>query len=139
MVPVGRTGHDMIPGVGRVARWLSSGTALALAWAVTLAAPTMVATPAAAQFNVGGFHIVIHGMGGGYGYHWRHHSRHASRHGRHHRDQDDEPSPEPEKADTAPTPVPAGASVPSSASARQEPRPASGRPEPRGPDLEPSK
>jgi len=139
MVPVCRTDHDVVPRGGRVARWLCSGAALALAWAVTLAAPTMVPTAAVAQFGIGGFHITIHGLGGGYGYRWRHHGRHSSRHSRHNRDQDEEPSPAPERAESSPTPVPAAAPSTSSASARSEPRPTSGRPEPRGPDLEPSK
>jgi hypothetical protein len=126
---------------------LTSCAALVGAGIMLLGSPVGGAGPARAQFSFGGFHISI-GPG-----HWRRgrHSYRSSRRHRRHREDDDSPDPDTgsgssssERAATTSSDSGRARSSDSgrarSSSAQSEPRPASsGRPEPRGPDLEPSK
>jgi hypothetical protein len=114
--------------------------ASALAYVLLVAVPTLAPAPAVAQFGgFGNIHIFIGGGG-----HWRGrhgHSRHSRRH------QKDKDKDEPEEA-VSPA-LPTSPSSPSSAAAANPPPPATpsappsppagARPEPRGPNFEPSK
>ena len=89
--------------------------------------------PAGAQFGVG-FPL---GFGGHGKVRWsrRRRSRYSRR-----RNQDDGPEPEIERAGTGTAPAAdPGRTTVRPSSAPSDSRPASGRPQPRGPDLEPSK
>jgi hypothetical protein len=123
---------------------LTSCAALVGAGIMLLASPVGGPGSARAQFGFGGFHFSI-GPG-----HWRrgrHSSRSARRHRRHRNDRNDDDTPDPDagggsSSTSASTPAPDNtgrATVRPASSTSSEPRPSSGRPAPRGPDLEPSK
>ena len=119
---------------------LTSCVVLAAAGIMLLTAPITGSSPARAQFSFGGFNINI-GPG-----HWRrgHRSSRSARRHRRHKNDDDTPDPDtgggssPTPAAT-PAPDSARAAVRPASSTQPDPRPSSGRPAPRGPDLEPSK
>jgi hypothetical protein len=113
---------------------LSSCAVLALAGIMVLGAFGTGPRPARAQFGVG-FPLGFGSHHGKVRWSRRRRSRYSRR-----RNQDDGPEPEIERAGTgtAPAADPGRPAVRPS-SAPSESRPASGRPQPRGPDLEPSK
>ena len=133
------SGSHRAPSVRRFL--LTSCAALVGAGIMLLASPVGGPGPARAQFSFGGFHITI-GPG-----HWRGRGRRSyrtsRRHRKHHND-DDTPDPDAgggSSSSTASTPAPdtSGRATVRQTSAPSEPRASSGRPAPRGPDLEPSK
>ena len=134
----GIAGAHRAPSVRRFL--LTSCAVLVGAGIMLLASPVGGPGSARAQFNFGGFHIPIGARGG-----WRrgrHSSRSARRH-RRHRNDDDTPDPDAgggSSSTSAATPAPenTGRATVRPAAAT-EPRASSGRPAPRGPDLEPSK
>src|SRR5689334_7138194 len=140
MIRVARAAGWYRPGSVRRAL-LTSCAVLAAAGIMLLAAPITGSSPARAQFGFGGFHISI--GGGGRGWRRSRHSRSPRRHKR--RNDDDTPDPDTGGASSttpASTPAsePARAAVRPASSTQPDPRPSSsGRPAPRGPDLEPSK
>ena len=110
---------------------LSSCAVLAVAGIMALGGLGVGPRPAHAQFGVG-FPL-------GFGNHGKVRWSRRRRHSRRQRRQDDGPEPEIERGTaTAPSADPGRPAVRPSA-AQAESRPASGRPQPRGPDLEPSK
>jgi hypothetical protein len=103
--------------------------ALALAYVLMVAVPTLVPAPAVAQF--GNIHIFI---GGG---HWRgRHSGRSHRHSRHRQKDKDEQEAGPSLPSSPSAPSGASASNPPSPSGPPGP-PAGARPEPRAPNFDP--
>jgi hypothetical protein len=118
-----------------VKRSLMTSAAVAMAYVLMMGVPGLEPTPAAAQFSFGGFHIYVHGMGGGHYRGGRHYSR---RHGssRHARNRRGEESPVAEEKEA---PSSSGSGSGRSAPAEVPLTPSVSRPTLHGPDFEPSK
>jgi hypothetical protein len=118
----------------------SSCAALAIACAIVAWTPVFKPSPAQAHFNVGGFQFHLDRRHDLQLARWRHRHHRWSR--RYRGGDDDTPDPERETGTPSPRPATTGVAPdpgPRVSSGRSEGRPASGRPEPRGPDLEPAK
>ena len=139
MIGMRRTGGSRtLPSIRLGWRASSSCAALAIACAVVVGVPLFKPSPAQAQFSIGGFNIRLGG------YRWHHHRGRHRYSRRHHREDDDTPDPEREAGSSPPRSTATGVAPDpgrrvSSGQPEGRPSSGSGRPEPRGPDLEPAK